>query len=748
VNGNTSTQLQTVIVDDVTAPVPVVDPLADVTAECEITALTAPTATDNCAGIITGTHNATLPITAQGTTVVTWTYDDGNGNVVTQTQNVIVANVTAPVPDVANLPVVTGECSASVSAPTATDNCTGIVTATTNDPISYSAQGTYIITWTYDDGDGNTSTQLQTVIVDDITVPVPVADPLADVTAECGVTSLTAPTATDNCTGTITGTHNATLPITAQGTTVVTWMYDDGNGNTSSQTQNVVVKDITSPVITCPEAIEVSCSGDVPVPDISLVIASDNCTGDVTVEWVSDVISDQTCPNRYKITRTYKVTDANENFETCNQIITVNDEMPPAFTRPPDIVIYGDHNGVYNILPTITGDVTDEQDNCSQDIEATYSDEMSSGFGSDIYTRIWSLEDQCGNQAVDQYQTISTLPGYLMVAFKKVYMQATLINSGGIGALDPVGGKVELKDNSVITGPGTFAQAKQINVDGSSLLANAYYMPAAYTLPDFETGTPGTVNIKVPNNTTWTMTGTQYKDVEIGKNATLILTAQVVDIRKLKMKEGATLKFIQCTRMRVSQNIDVEKLSNINPDEQEVIFYVEKNVKLSKGIHANGIFYLARMKQGEPELEHNIDVENAENTRPNILKGMFLAEQIKSGKNSIWNIRTSCACASTPPGKSSTEPLSVSEEPLDVRNYPNPFSGSTAISFIVPDDDHVVLNVYDIKGTLIKEMFNADAKAGVVYKVDFDGTMLPPGIYTYKLTTNSNVVTGKMMHNQ
>jgi hypothetical protein len=127
---------------------------------------------------------------------------------------------------------------------------------------------------------------------------------------------------------------------------------------------------------------------------------------------------------------------------------------------------------------------------------------------------------------------------------------------------------------------------------------------------------------------------------------------------------------------------------------------------------------------------------------------MFLAEQIKSGKNSIWNIRTSCACTSTPPGKSLTEPLSVSEEPIDVRNYPNPFSGSTAISFIVPDDDHVVLNVYDIKGTLIKELFNADTKAGVQYKVDFDGTTLPPGIYIYKLTTNSNVVTGKMIHNR
>ena len=53
--------------------------MADVTAECEVASITAPTATDNCGGTITATTDAIFPITAQGTTVVTWTYDDGNG---------------------------------------------------------------------------------------------------------------------------------------------------------------------------------------------------------------------------------------------------------------------------------------------------------------------------------------------------------------------------------------------------------------------------------------------------------------------------------------------------------------------------------------------------------------------------------------------------------------------------------------------------------------------------------------------
>jgi hypothetical protein len=39
--------------------------------------------------------------------------------------------------------------------------------------------------------------------------------------------------------GTINGVPDVTFPITAAGPTTVTWTYDDGNGNTTTQTQDV-----------------------------------------------------------------------------------------------------------------------------------------------------------------------------------------------------------------------------------------------------------------------------------------------------------------------------------------------------------------------------------------------------------------------------------------------------------------------------------------------------------------------------
>jgi hypothetical protein len=193
-----------------------------------------------------------------------------------------VVDVIAPVPTVATLADVTAECQVTtLTAPTATDNCSATVTVTNNAILPITTQGTTVVTWTYDDGNGNTSTQTQNVVIDDVTAPTPDAATLADVTAECEITSLTAPTATDNCSATVTVTNNAVFPIITQGTTVVTWTYNDGNGNLSTQTQNVVIDDVTAPVITCQGDVVVSNDAGIcgAVVTYSTPTVTDNCSG-------------------------------------------------------------------------------------------------------------------------------------------------------------------------------------------------------------------------------------------------------------------------------------------------------------------------------------------------------------------------------------------------------------------------------------------------------------------------------------
>jgi len=327
--GNTTYQTQTLIVENNVAPVPNLSTLPIVSAECSAT-VSPPTATDACAGIIIATTSDPLTYTTQGTHSITWTYDDGSSNTVTQTQTVVIKDLSKPVPDVSVLPTMTAKCEITINPPTATDECVGGITGTTNDPLTYTEQGTHTITWTYDDGNGNTETQTQTVILEDVAKPVLDLPTLPLVTAECSATVST-PTATDECAGAITGTTNDPLSYTTQGTHIITWIYDDGNGNTEIQTQTVIIEDVTAPTITCPADIIVDndageCSAIVDYE----VIYDDNCAVGSLNQQLG-LASGAAFPVG-TTTNSFELTDHVGLMANCSFTVTVNDVEKPTIS--------------------------------------------------------------------------------------------------------------------------------------------------------------------------------------------------------------------------------------------------------------------------------------------------------------------------------------------------------------------------------------------------------------------------------
>src|SRR5205807_10652438 len=80
-----------------------------------------------------------------------------------------------PSPVVSTLPTVIGECPFNaapvLTPPAAMDLCQGPVSGTTTDTMSFPRAGTYAVTWRYDDGVGNVSTQRQSIEVRDTQPP-------------------------------------------------------------------------------------------------------------------------------------------------------------------------------------------------------------------------------------------------------------------------------------------------------------------------------------------------------------------------------------------------------------------------------------------------------------------------------------------------------------------------------------------------------------------------------------------------
>jgi hypothetical protein len=105
-----------------------------------------------------------------GLTTVTWTATDFSGNTQTCEQTVTVVDNEAPENIVIADAIST--CQFTVTPPTTTDNCAGVVTGMTNDPLTYSEAGTYVVHWTFDDGNGNTRMVNQNVIINGADVDV------------------------------------------------------------------------------------------------------------------------------------------------------------------------------------------------------------------------------------------------------------------------------------------------------------------------------------------------------------------------------------------------------------------------------------------------------------------------------------------------------------------------------------------------------------------------------------------------
>jgi len=86
------------------------------------------------------------------------------------------------------------------------------------------------------------------------------------------------------------------------------------------------------------------------------------------------------------------------------------------------------------------------------------------------------------------------------------------------------------------------------------------------------------------------------------------------------------------------------------------------------------------------------------------------------------------------------------------QNSPNPFNPATTISYSVPERNsavHVRLDVYDIRGRLVRTLVNEAREAGTYHLLwdgtDSNGRHLASGVYLYRIKAGQFVKTRKMV---
>ena len=410
--GNSSTCNQNILLVDGIAPTITCPP--NVTVTCSANTLPASTgnatATDNCIALPLVTYN---DITTSGdcvneyTITRTWTAMDEceNSNSCVQT---IVVDDSAP-PTMTCPPNLTITCTANTlpaatGTATASDNCSGVPVVTYADVTQSSPtcvqEYSITRTWTATDICNNISTCVQTITIDDSTVPSLTCP--ANITIQCTASTLPentgSGTSTDNCDAapavTYTDLTTSSSTCTQEYTITRTWLATDDCGNTSTCNQVITIDDSITPMITCPANVTIECTTSTLPPSTGSATASDNCDVTPAITY-TDITTGAGCPQEYTITRTWKATDDCGNFSTCTQSIVITDNTSPVLTCPANVTI----ECTASTLPGNTGLATAD-DNCDAAPAITYNDVTTASencIQEYTITRTWSTEDACGN---------------------------------------------------------------------------------------------------------------------------------------------------------------------------------------------------------------------------------------------------------------------------------------------------------------------------------------------------------------
>jgi len=335
--GNTSTTEQKVIIVDNTLPI--LQAPGDIVIEAtgidnnEVD-LGESNATDN--GEIISISNDAPQFFALGDTIITWTVSDSSENAASDTQLVSVVDTTAP--EILSANDLTYEATSLYENTVYLDNPSVSdiqeVTITNNAP-EFFPLGETIVTWTATDIVGNTSTMEQKVIVVDTTTPdltIP-EDQIVEATSiEETLVEIGEAEAYD-ITG-ISSISNNAPEMFSLGSTVVTWVSIDSNGNATTFEQTITIVDTTPPSIFVPADI----AAEAVDPVLNFIELGDATTYDHV--GIESVTNDK--PDSFSFgdtTVTWTAVDTSGNISTGTQLVTIVDTTIPEIVAPFDVTV-------------------------------------------------------------------------------------------------------------------------------------------------------------------------------------------------------------------------------------------------------------------------------------------------------------------------------------------------------------------------------------------------------------------------
>jgi len=664
-------------------------------------------ASDNCSVLSKSISRTSVDCSDLDSVQVTLTVTDRSHLTTTKQVYVQVRDNTAP--SVTVTPVlevyVNSGCTIvltdnDLGLPATSDNC-GVPSVSNDKPASFPV-GTTPVIWTVEDNSGNTTTAFQLVTVLDTLRPVlgTVSDLVVDAHPNsCNVpksvvemAGLIAPNATDNCAVTVTSNAPATFPL---GETIVIWTAKDASGNETSVAQKVTVVDNTPPVIFAPLDLVLAadvgiCGRDGANVSLGSPVAYDNC-GSVTVT------NDK--PSTFPLGETpveWTAEDSNGNIAIAIQKVTIFDGTPPDITAPADIEVEADQGECYWTVDNSILGAAEGKDDCAV---PTVTNNAGSTLSVGLHRIIWMAVDDYGNRstAVQLVNVVGEAPA--IVCPPDIVIDTDPGKAGAVVVFNAPTATSTCSDTEIIRtsglGSGSFFPVGEtwvdyMVIDGSNQIATCSFL---VTVVDNEAPQ---ITVKLAPRYLWPADNKLY-DIKATVEASDNVPGVTVELTEITCNQNAAGDIVGA----------------------------------SFGVFDDSYQFRAKRTGGE-----------------RVYTAVYTAKDV-AGNTTIGT-----ATVKVPTNKPKDVDFQEGDLPIPntvtlAQNYPNPFNPTTLISFGIPDAQHVVLNIYNSFGRLVRTLVDVPLDAGS-YVVEWDayddaGIALPSGVYIYLLHAGADSQQKKMM---
>ncbi|MFC5196568.1 HYR domain-containing protein [Bizionia hallyeonensis] len=586
--------------------------------------------------------------------------------------------------------------------------------------------GSNTVTLTVTDNNGNTSTCTATVTVEDNIEPIVVTQDITVQLDASGGVSIT-PSQIDNGSSDNCGiASQVVVPNSFDcsniGANTITLTVTDVNGNSFSETAIVTVEDNVDPVASC-QNITVVLDGN----GVATIIGEDvdsgssDACGIASYEVTPSVFG---CENIGPNTVTLTVTDNYGNTSSCTATVTVEGIVPEVTITQGELPDFC--QGAAMVLTANSAEAIEYYWSTG---ETTESIEVT---GNGIYGVLVTSATNCTTYLeyeVTGFDSGSLISAYTILAQDEVFLHGgNLVQTGGVGAMNPNSGNVKLHQASNVVG---FAQAVSINLNQGSTVGTPIYAAANPTIPTFVYNTysnNASPDATVNNNQTVTLNGSVYDVVTVKQGATVIFSQSNVYINELKTFKDANIEFSGCANVILNEKFTLAEGGTINSNGNKVVFYVDEDVQIEKGsdvrasIHAYNHEMLVKGANG-----------NGNNAgEPTYMTGLFIANRVHGNKNIIWNADSLCEpCPIEQPviGETNSNNNSQGRLSLEVVAWPNPsdtyFNLKLKTANVI---DQVEMQVFDMNNKLVHtNKFNPNE----IYKF---GDKLDSGVYIVKVS--------------